>query len=313
MSEVEKPQDLFGIPANDKSKWWGREEEEDPQSLVVQPIFESFGNEASIVGHLVATQPWQSLLQDIVQDSNKLDIHSVIVDSCTNRSYTFWVDGATTVYLGKGDLHETKYDSLEKTSTLAAYTLDDNSEIEEADGTWDHCTVTLSIYPTSAMEKNFSSTAAVGYLLLVLFLCGIILMAFMTHDRAVNQRQEEMKRKTKQSNAVIASLFPAHIREKLFGEDGEVKTESARMVTGNAGAQKNLDSVLKSSRSVGSSVFGLDDDAFERNQIADLFPNGKLGETLIKTVLRAKLWPFSHRFLSPSLSLSLLCSYCAFC
>ena len=54
------------------------------------------------------------------------------------------------------------------------------------------------------------------------------------------------------------------------GDDGAIKDEFGY---GNAAAQQSLDSLFKQKDSVGMGALGLDDDAFEQKQIADLYPN----------------------------------------
>ena len=77
------------------------------------------------------------------------------------------------------------------------------------------CAVELSIYPTAYMEARFSSGAAIGYLTLILLLATLLIMAFTTYAKSVQQQQHLMQLKTKRSNAIVASLFPEQIREKL--------------------------------------------------------------------------------------------------
>jgi len=269
-SELEEPQELFGIPI-EKTMGYKVGPKEDPQRLVAQPIFADFQDDANVVAYLAATQPWQSVLGGILQDdSGSLEVHAVIKDSCTGRAYTYWVNGTDTVYYGAGDLHESKYNSMNETVIVASYALNNNNTIEDS-SSFDYCVVDLSIYPTERMEVAFDSNSGVGYLILILFLATVTLMAFMTHNKAVDQRQRMLQLKTQRSNAIISSLFPEKIRDKLFGDDGALREEGLSLF--NSGAQKSLDTMFKAEKTPG--LLNYDDDTFEQKQIADLFPNCK--------------------------------------
>lgn len=263
-SELETPQELLGIPIN-PDPVYKTGPKEDPQRLLVQPIFGDVKEDASIVGHLAVTQPWQSVFKDIVDEScADVELHLVASDSCTKRSYTYWIQGNHTEYVGPGDLHESQFDNLERTSVLASYELD----LPDAANDTSHCRAALSIYPTARMQAKFDSNNAIGYLLLVFFLAVILIMAFATHNKAVNQREHLLQLKTQRSNAIVASLFPEQIRSKMFGDDGALK-EDLHLV--NAGAQQNLGSLLKKGGG-GMGMLGFDDDSFEEKQVADLYP-----------------------------------------
>jgi hypothetical protein len=279
VSTLEEPQDLLGIPVYPTQRYQVGPKE-DPQYLAVQPIFGDFRKVANIVGYMTGTQPWKSLLSGIIAtdgSNDKVDVSCVVADSCTGQSFTFWINGSDTVYAGAGDLHETSYDGMKATSVVASYTLHLNNTEESTQQagqkglSWDSCFVELSIYPTSTMEASFDSGAPVAYLLLILSLSGILIMAFATHNKAVDQRHQELQAKSRRSNAIIATLFPDQIRDKLFGQDGAVKEDGLRLL--NSGAQQSIDALLKSENSCAPGILGFDDDSFLQKQIAELFPN----------------------------------------
>ncbi|CAB9523362.1 Receptor-type guanylate cyclase gcy [Seminavis robusta] len=273
VSELEEPQELLGIPMYPKRRYQIGAKG-NPQRLMVQPIFEGFHEDSNIVGYLTGTQSWRSILSGIINGGNsddKVELNCVVADSCTGRSYTYWINGSHTLFKGTGSLHDTKYEDMKAHSVLASYALHLNVS-EGGDEVVDSCIVDLSIYPTSQMNSSFDSDTPVGYLILILFLAVVLIMAFTTHNKAVDQRQLELQVKTQRSNAIIASLFPEQIRDKLFGQDGEVKEEGLGMI--NSGAQKSIDSLLKTTdKQSGIGVLGFDDDSFLQKQIADLFPN----------------------------------------
>jgi class 3 adenylate cyclase len=97
----------------------------------------------------------------------------------------------------------------------------------------DYCTLTVSMYPSAAMEKQFTSynpvIIAVGAALIFVFTS----LVFLIYDSKVEQRQRNLMITAVRSTAVLSSLFPTAVRDKLLSQDlvSKGSTEAGRSKT----------------------------------------------------------------------------------
>lgn len=147
-----------------------------------------------------------------------------------------------------------------------------------ADGTKDglsfvesSCLYSLSIYPSQAFEAEYSSALP---WILVSAVAGVLLLAivmFFVYDRLVEARQTLVLEKALQSAAIVSSLFPQTVRDRLMnanlkkGEEGDLKAISALRARVTRDKQS-------ASASYTEEISG-DTEADDAQVIADLFPN----------------------------------------
>lgn len=207
-------------------------EKRHPQSLQVQPVFQNIedGSSSMIVGYIFAKQPWDYFLRDIVLPNGTASVFCVVQDTCIDSGYTYYLDGKAVSYLGGGDRHIAKYENIGEQSTLASYSYPDNNSgngFVENSNNMRHCELTLSIYPSGAMRWKFKSgKSATNLLALVIFVFILVSIAIVTHHRVTDVHQRETQAQATRSKAIIASLFPEAIRERLFDVEGEVNVDT---------------------------------------------------------------------------------------
>ena len=196
-------------------------EKRHPQSLQVHPVFDSIQHEGSkVVAFIFATIPWDLYFQDIVIPESKSTVFCVIQDECADAGYTYFMEGGHVSYLGEGDLHLTEYESLSEQSILASYKIEGGGLDERK------CQLTLTIYPSGAMHWYYSTGKSATHLLtLVIFVFILVCITIVTHHRVTDAYQRDTHARAQRSKAIIASLFPEAIREKLFDIEGEVNVD----------------------------------------------------------------------------------------
>lgn len=94
------------------------------------------------------------------------------------------------------------------------------------------CKYSISIYPSEAFANEFETPTP---WILVSAVAGVLLFAiimFFVYDHLVERRQSLVLRKAVQSTAIVSSLFPKTVRDRLMNgaaspEDGDVKNISA--------------------------------------------------------------------------------------
>lgn len=186
----------------------------DPFSSVFVPIFDSFGRDKKTVGAIYTVIQWASYFKDVLPASSP-PVRVVLENSCEGR-FTFLVSEEAVLPVGQGDFHHAKYshlgrkggfDNLSKKLKTGSIPLNE-----------DICKYTMTVYPTEEFEKTYTSsmptiiTLAVGVAFLVAFLL------FWIYNRMVDQRQTLVMDTAENTTAIVSSLFPAQIKDRLMNE-----------------------------------------------------------------------------------------------
>ena len=240
-----------------------------------------------MVGMLFANVYWQIYFTGVLAENAK-PIVAVLENKCNgspSQTFSYMVRGAKASYLGPIDAHDPKFDYLEISTGFGAFLPGDNREdIEE------NCIHNVRVYPTEEMKQEcFTETPYVfaGALLGVFVFTSLV---FLAYDRCVERRQRVLKRTAEQSTSVVASLFPAKVRDRLFdtqngGRMADSSTTHGTSTTSfaNASMTRRTPSVNHTAspihgrrRSSGSStpVYDQDDTRVDDSMpIADLYPN----------------------------------------
>jgi hypothetical protein len=88
-----------------------------PRSVFVEPVFRDVTDDTSVVAGLVhAAFSWVSFFESVLPDDAK-GLYVVLKNTC-DQVITFEIVGSDATYVGEGDLHETKWDHLERNFVL---------------------------------------------------------------------------------------------------------------------------------------------------------------------------------------------------
>jgi hypothetical protein len=208
---------------------------------------------------------WQLYLRGLVPpEVNGLVV--VLADSY-GRAGTFQVDGLNATFVGAGELFDPKFAEMYFTAPLACnhpslsnVMVETSRILQAANGSatsaleqpLTSCAYTLYIYPSDTFEAIYAS----GYLpalyvtVVVVIVVGTSL-AFLLFDKYTRRKDEQLIAKAERAHAIVASLFPETIQERLMA--------------GKAGLKSYLQEEGEDYRA----------DAFdpETKPIADLWPN----------------------------------------
>lgn len=264
LSEVLDTSQLFGSAAP--------AENGHPHSIMVLPVFqEAYNPFSEIVGHMVAVIPWFNFFENILSKSSVSGIYAVVEESC-GSSFTYFIESENATFLGLGDAHDKKYDDLKYSTQFATY----EGNLTSISGLADHCTYSLNLYPSAQYEEGYTSTAPIYFTVGVLGVFVWVAAVFSFYDCLVQRRQEKVNTVATKSNALVASLFPAQVRDKLIMEQREPRRRykaAANVSAAAATATDEKDDAWNSQmHMVGGG--GIDDDS---PPIADLFPSATVG------------------------------------
>ena len=74
------------------------------------------------------------------------------------------------------------------------------------------------IYPSSTFQAQYDTNTPEIYAAVVAVTFLLVAIVFYVYDIFVQQRNQNLLAKAAQSNAIVTSLFPAHLKEKLMQE-----------------------------------------------------------------------------------------------
>jgi hypothetical protein len=177
-------------------------------SFLIQPILDdaSVGTSA-IVGSVVASLSWNIFFSGLVDPEN-VGMICVLQDSC-GQSLTWMLNGDVAEFLGVGDLHDQRFDEYVRVGKLTPFLKTDSS-------TQGFCEYELQIYPSVNIQNDYISTKPAVYTAVAVLIFVILGAGFMVYDHLVQTRQREAMTDAARSDAIVQSLFPADIRDRLL-------------------------------------------------------------------------------------------------
>lgn len=236
-----------------------------PHSFLLQPIYHDFLNhsEQDILGVVIAVIGWDHYFENLLPPEAH-GIAVVMKDTCGDE-FTYQINGAEAIFLGYGDLHETKFSHLEEMSPF------DVLHQVEASDLHDHCEYEMHIYPMQELQDDYLTDKPIFYTITVLVVFLSTVAVFVLYDYLVTVRQKKVALMAKKSNAVVKSLFPKNVRDRIMQD---VEDQIA------AGGKPGKKSLMFGAVAKHELKHFLDDDqnasgvaVFDTKPIADLFPS----------------------------------------
>jgi Adenylate and Guanylate cyclase catalytic domain len=137
-----------------------------------------------------------------------------------------------------------------------------------------HCLYALSIFRTKGFsvqleEKIDDRSSSLACILFILTSFVITALIFLMYDRFVKRRNQKIVLAAARSNAIISSLFPSQVRDRLFAAKDE-KYNSQDYAT----PKRQLKTMIVNGEFQANVNADADDDDFmyKTKPIADLFP-----------------------------------------
>ena len=201
------------------------EYEDGPVSDVYIPIWDSNGKQKTLASVLTAYVYWQSFFTNVLPD-NANGIIAVLENTC-KQHFTYRIDGKNADYIGAGDLHNTKYDDMMVETGFGAYVGKRN--IRELDQTLQEvlegaqCYYNVRVYPSQDMEDDYTTMTPIIFTVVVVSVFLFTSLVFITYDRLVAHRHKVVNKTAVKSTAVVQSLFPEQVRDRLYESNDKKK------------------------------------------------------------------------------------------
>ena len=225
----------------------------DPMSNIFFPVFDTFEEDKKVVAMINMLFNWASYFDDILPD-NVRGVTVVLSNAC-DEQWTYRIDGNSAYSVGEGDLHEEEFDDLAVSATFdEVLRIDDGSDqgiLLNQNG----CDYKITVYPTKTFKDQHTSFMPVLMAVIVALVFVFTGFVFCVYDRLVERRQRLVMTSAVESNAIVSSLFPDTVRDRLLGGKYQMVSPSRRLKSFLHGDDDD------------------DDDTDEDQPIADLFPN----------------------------------------
>jgi hypothetical protein len=168
-----------------------------PRSLVIQPVFESFENEARVAGFLLVLVPWNIFFEAVLGEGTR-PLIGVMSNSC-GSTFSYRVDGPKATFLGNGDMHDPKYDTMKVQSLFPDFERD--KHIGESFSKY--CEYSLTIYPTIKFEEGYQNTSPIVNMSAVLAVFLLTSMLFLVYDWLVQRLKRKVVDQAQRSTAIV--------------------------------------------------------------------------------------------------------------
>ena len=189
-------------------------DENSPRSAIIEPVFETFLEDAPIVGIIIAVEAWATYFEKSLPKEIEgfvVDVH----DSCESEM-TFVIDNGNVEFQGHEDLHDRRYNYLAQRAEFATFARYDGEE----DGAR-HCDYTLIVYPSRTFESTFHTNQPYLFASVLVAVFAVTCSVFATYDWMVRRRQNKVVDAAKRTTAIVHSLFPKSVGDRLIAAENE--------------------------------------------------------------------------------------------
>jgi hypothetical protein len=246
---------LLSIQQEYKFKYRG-----DPIGEIFFPVFDSFKGDRRVKAILVAWIHWKSYFHNILPHNIK-GIIFVLHNTC-GGSFTYELVAEDVSPIGPGDLHDIKFDTMQRHATFEGMDSISDGTKYGLTISQDRCSVNIDVYPTQKFYDSYNTATPIIMTCAVAIIFVFTALMFLFYDRLVERRQKLVMQKAVQTNAIVASLFPENVRERLMQQ----AASKAEVKAGKGG-----DFIAPNHRLKGY-LSGNQEDDIDDTPIADLFP-----------------------------------------
>lgn len=174
-----------------------------------------------IIGVISTSFYWRAMIRGSLSPGS--DGIVVVFDSPCNDPFTYEINGPSVKYLGVGDKHDPKYDRLGVHGKLFSLVQFSNSDSIYSGAGLDEefCPFTLNVYPSDVMKAECTTKIPLIFAWSTALIFALTALVFCLYDLAVERRQKLVLKTALRSTALVSSLFPSTVRERLYQSESE--------------------------------------------------------------------------------------------
>jgi Adenylate and Guanylate cyclase catalytic domain len=242
----------------------GHDAYDHPHCEVTVQVYETTNDDSSIPrGVLSGFMGWDRYLLNLLPDDVE-GITCVLKNTC-DQAFTYEINGRMAAYKGAGDFHDPGFDYTEV--VIPFYELKNAQLTESLPG---HCLYSFHLYATSKFADNYSTKVPLQLTLFVSFTFLVMVVFFAVYDECVRKKTSKVVDTAARSNAIVSSMFPSSVRDRLLNEtDSNAQRNAYRSQTGENPIKSRLRSFMDEGGDPNKKSAGL---VSATQPIADLFP-----------------------------------------
>ncbi|CAB9510830.1 Receptor-type guanylate cyclase gcy [Seminavis robusta] len=233
--------------------------------FVLYPVYDTFDEERdrNLKGIFLSLLRWDWMLSDAIHEGTD-EMIAVMNNNCGEAVYSYSIKGTTATYLGVGDQHDQRYNDKVVTTPLNAIHGVSEGGVK--------CDFSIDVYPTVEMREAYTSSQAVVFTTILGLAFATTALFFLFYVRIVQRRQTKVMATAARTNAIVTSLFPSNVRDRIMKDAEDAVNNNKEIVPFLPGMgeapKKKLKTFLDEENP------GTEDQLvmFKTKPIADLFP-----------------------------------------
>lgn len=197
---------------------------EGSMAILYFPIFDRFDlSTRKVVGVISAAFYFEQFFAGVLPaDIDSKESVVCVVENACGDSFSYKISGSETTFLGEGDLHDRDFNNYveqfafndigdAKPYVYGAMNVPLNS---------DYCPYSLRVYPHDDLHNANVTKEPAIYALSIALVIVFISVTSLAYDHYVQRRMRRAVNFAKENRAIVSSLFPANVRDRLI-QDGE--------------------------------------------------------------------------------------------
>eukprot|EP00538_Stauroneis_constricta_P006255 CAMPEP_0119548160 /NCGR_PEP_ID=MMETSP1352-20130426/2143_1 /TAXON_ID=265584 /ORGANISM="Stauroneis constricta, Strain CCMP1120" /LENGTH=768 /DNA_ID=CAMNT_0007593349 /DNA_START=72 /DNA_END=2378 /DNA_ORIENTATION=+ len=193
----------------------------DPITSLSVPVFDTFGDDKSVVGAIFTTMYWRLFFAGVFSDSVRGLL--CVLENTQGQQATYVINGPNATFVAEGDHHSSQYDNMFKEIDLVDFFKGSSSPETRTFSAIDldarFIDYKLRVYPTDEFKELYvtgeakEDAIAIGSTFIIAFL------VFIVYDCCVERRQRIVLDRAVKSTALVSTLFPENVRERVINDD----------------------------------------------------------------------------------------------
>ena len=249
------------------------------KSAIFQPIYDSYTHNinsskaAAIKGFALGVFSWKQFFSGVLPNGvNGIDC---VLNFCGHSVHSFRIDGEKVTCIGEGSLQENQFSGYAVEAEMDFFHSYDSRE----DGS---CTYSIAIYPSDRFRSSFETKQSAIFTAVIAAVFVGTGLVFLLYVYIIGRRQNKVMDIAMGTSAIVASLFPKTVRDKIILDaQEEVQRRRGSVQLPERGGDSTHGSMVSRGRRR-SSLLSIQNQRQRRQQqgeqpqrgkpIADLFP-----------------------------------------
>ncbi|KAL7567071.1 hypothetical protein ACA910_002795 [Epithemia clementina (nom. ined.)] len=142
---------------------------------------------------------------------------TVLIKNDCGDEFTYNLNGHEATFLGTGDLSDSAYARLTREISFDNVIYPQKKFSNQfVTGNGGYCSYTYSVTPTDIYMQDNESNLPIIFTIVVAAIFAVMVAAFFIYDMQVDKRNKKMVNTAARSNAIVSSIFPSTIRDRLL-------------------------------------------------------------------------------------------------